>query len=136
MRTLFRQWLLYLLSLYVLDRLCTWIRIDTAHALVLSASAFFILQTIGKPILKILWLPINILTLGLFSWVLSVVIVFLVVFFIPGFHVTGFALQRLALFGYSIPEIHLKIFWTYLLFSIILSWMIGFLHWLLIDSSK
>ena len=65
-------------------------------ALVLGLLNVFI-----KPLLVILTLPINILTLGLFTLVINAVIIMLVSAIVPGFKVDGF--------------------WYALLFSIVLS---------------
>ena len=54
-------------------------------AVVLGALNLFI-----RPILIILTLPINILTLGLFSFVINALLVLLVSALVPGFLVTGF----------------------------------------------
>ncbi|HCP08459.1 MAG TPA: hypothetical protein DIT25_01520 [Candidatus Moranbacteria bacterium] len=43
-----------------------------------------------KPILLILTLPINILTLGLFTLVINAVLILLVAAIVPGFQVAGF----------------------------------------------
>jgi putative membrane protein len=43
-----------------------------------------------RPILFILTLPINILTLGLFTLVIMACLVMLVSYIVPGFHVDGF----------------------------------------------
>lgn len=54
-------------------------------AVVLGALNFFI-----RPIILILTLPINILTLGLFSLVINALLVLLAAFLVPGFFVSGF----------------------------------------------
>jgi putative membrane protein len=60
-----------------------------------------------RPILVILTLPINVLTLGLFTFVINGLLVMLASSIIPGFHIDGF--------------------WTAVLFSIITSVISGFL---------
>lgn len=54
-------------------------------AVVLGALNFFI-----RPILMVLTLPINILTLGLFSLVVNALLVWLASYLVPGFTVTDF----------------------------------------------
>lgn len=49
-----------------------------------------ILNTIVKPILHLLALPITILTLGLFALVINAVVILLVDAIVPGFSVDGF----------------------------------------------
>ena len=46
-----------------------------------------LLQIFVRPILKILLLPINIVTLGLFSWLINVLILWLVTMIVPGFEI-------------------------------------------------
>lgn len=67
-----------------------------------------IANTIVKPVLVVLTLPITMLTLGLFVLVINAVLVLLVSSFVPGFTVTGF--------------------WVALLFSLVLSLVNGVLH--------
>lgn len=67
-------------------------------ALVLGALNFFI-----KPILTILTLPINILTLGLFSFVLSALMVLLAAEIVPGFIVGSFL--SAVIFGFLVSVI-------------------------------
>lgn len=75
---------------------------------VVVAVALGIVNAILKPILVILTLPINILTLGLFTLVINAVLVLLVSSVVPGFHVDGFV-------------------WA-LIFGLVLSLVNGFLH--------
>lgn len=65
-------------------------------AVVLGAFNYFL-----RPILLVLTLPINIVTLGLFSLVINAALVLLAAMIVPGFGVTGF--------------------WTAVLFAIVLS---------------
>lgn len=49
-----------------------------------------LVNTFIKPIVFILTLPATIFTLGLFTFVINVLMIFLVATFVPGFHVNGF----------------------------------------------
>lgn len=55
--------------------------------LILAAIVLTVLQKILKPILKVLFLPINVVTLGLFSFVINVILIWLVTFLVPGFQI-------------------------------------------------
>jgi putative membrane protein len=55
--------------------------------LILAAIVLTILEKVIKPILKFLFLPINIVTLGFFSVVISVFILWLATYFVPGFNI-------------------------------------------------
>ncbi len=43
-----------------------------------------------RPVVRLLTLPLNILTLGLFGWVVSALLLWLVSSVVPGFYVNGF----------------------------------------------
>lgn len=60
-----------------------------------------LLNVIIRPILKLLFLPINIVTLGIFSWIINVFILWLATRIVPGFHIepTIFLGYRLGEFG-------------------------------------
>ncbi|PID52605.1 MAG: hypothetical protein CR972_01215 [Candidatus Moraniibacteriota bacterium] len=68
---------------------------------IIASLALGILNGIVKPILKVLALPITILTLGLFSGLLNVLL-FLLLTFIPGVSIDGFFSAVLALLVVSI----------------------------------
>lgn len=63
--------------------------LDFTTALVV-ALILGIINAFLKPILLILTLPINILTLGLFTFVLNAILIILVSNIVPGFTVDGF----------------------------------------------
>ena len=72
------------------------IRIDGLVPAILAAVVLGILNAIVRPILVILTLPITVLTLGLFIFVINAFLFLFVASFIDGFHVAGF---WTALFG-------------------------------------
>lgn len=55
-----------------------------------------ILSVVVKPILLILTLPINILTLGLFTFVINAVVLLITSRIVPGFTIDGFGTALLA----------------------------------------
>nr|WP_295929072.1 phage holin family protein [uncultured Dyadobacter sp.] len=57
---------------------------------IIVAIVLGILNTFLKPVLQILALPITILTLGLFYFVVNVFIIYLATFLVDGFAVSGF----------------------------------------------
>jgi putative membrane protein len=65
------------------------IHYDSLVALIIAAAILGIANAIVRPILIILTLPISILTLGLFLFVVNGAVFWLVGHFSPGFHVHG-----------------------------------------------
>jgi len=66
------------------------IRVDGITAALIVAVLLGIINAILKPILIVLTLPITILTLGLFTFVINALLVLLVDLLVPGFDVVNF----------------------------------------------
>ncbi len=66
------------------------IRVDSFTSALLAAIVLGLFNTFLRPILSILALPANLLTLGLFSWVISAFLIWLTGRVVPGFEVSGF----------------------------------------------
>ncbi len=66
------------------------VRVTGAMPALLAAILLGVVNAFIKPILLILTLPINLLTLGLFSFVINALLILLVDALVPGFEVDGF----------------------------------------------
>ena len=66
------------------------ITIDGAGTLAGAALLLGVVNAIVRPVLIVLTLPITILTLGLFLFVVNAMTFGLVAYFLPGFHIAGF----------------------------------------------
>jgi putative membrane protein len=55
--------------------------------LIIASVVLTLLQQIVRPVLAILLLPINLVTLGIFSWVINVLILWMAIALVPGFHI-------------------------------------------------
>ena len=65
--------------------------------LILAGIVLAALETLVRPVLKLLFLPINVITLGLFSWVINVVILWLATYLVPGFQIGNLVLFQVTL---------------------------------------
>lgn len=84
------------LGLLVVDLVVPGVDIATFPAALLAAVAIGLVNGSIKPILSILTLPINFLTLGLFSLVVNGICFWLASLLVPGFAVHGFLAMILA----------------------------------------
>ena len=66
------------------------VSVDGYMAAFVAGLAIVIVNTIIKPILVILTLPIEIITLGLFTLVINAALIMLAAYVVPGFGVDGF----------------------------------------------
>jgi putative membrane protein len=78
------------LALLLADAMFQKIWFDNQQATLIAALVLALVNTYLRPLVVILTLPINILTLGLFTLVINALMLKLVSWFIPAFHVEGF----------------------------------------------
>jgi putative membrane protein len=76
------------LGLWLADRLLSGVSFDTAGSLILAAVLLGIANAIVRPVLFFLTLPLTIVTLGLFIFIVNGLTVALVAWIIPGMKVT------------------------------------------------
>ncbi|MBE0416663.1 MAG: phage holin family protein [Coriobacteriia bacterium] len=69
------------------DRL---LQVDGPEAALWAALVLAVANAFVRPVVKILSLPITILTLGLFALVVNALMIYLVAWVVPGVHTTGF----------------------------------------------
>ena len=78
------------LALWVADALFDGVRIHGAWAYIIGAAVLGIANAILKPILTILTLPLIILTLGIFYFVINIAMLLLAEWIAPDFSIDGF----------------------------------------------
>ena len=66
------------------------VTVDTFYAALIASIVLGLLNLIVRPILFILTLPITIITLGLFTFVLNALLFWFAASFLEGFNVSGF----------------------------------------------
>ena len=87
---IFIRWLILTFSIIVTSYLLDGIHVSGFIPAFLAAAILSILNAVFRPILLILTLPINILSLGLFTFVINALMLLMVSGVIPGFNVSGF----------------------------------------------
>ncbi|CDM97423.1 MULTISPECIES: phage holin family protein [Limnospira] len=86
----FLTWLLAAIALSITAYLVPGFALDSWQAAAVGAIVMGLVNAIIKPILTILTLPLTLLTLGLFLFVVNAISLYLVAQFTPGFTINGF----------------------------------------------
>lgn len=89
--------------------------------LIIAAVVLTLLQQVARPVLNILFLPINLVTLGVFSVVINVALLWLATYLVP-----GFTIESMILFGVELNQ-----FFSLLVISFLISFLQNFLGFLL-----
>lgn len=90
-----------------------------------------IFNLIIKPLLNLLLMPINLLTLGAFRWVINVIVLFLVTLFVNDFQIVAINFSGTSFGGFVIPSISLTFFWSLILISFIVETVSSIINWFL-----
>jgi putative membrane protein len=83
-------WLINAAALFVLPYLMQSIRVESFTTALIAALVLGLVNTLIRPILVLLTLPVTVLTLGLFILVINGLLFWAVANFVHGFHVAGF----------------------------------------------
>ena len=84
------SWVINALALLALPYIFESIRVDSFVTALVTALLLGLINTLIRPILIVLTLPINVLTLGLFTFVINGLLFWFVAAFVQGFSVAGF----------------------------------------------
>ena len=83
-------WIINAAALFVLKYVFPWVTVDSFTAALIAALVLGLINTLIRPVLVILTLPVTLLTLGLFIFVINGLLFWWVGSFVDGFHVSGF----------------------------------------------
>lgn len=90
MRSLIIRFFATVFALSLADYLLEGILLDGVYAAIIAAIILGVLNLVVRPILVVLTLPVTIITLGLFLFVLNAMLFWFVGSFVEGFQVAGF----------------------------------------------
>jgi putative membrane protein len=102
MFTLFARWVLNALALYIVAQIIPGIRLMDFVSALVAVAVIAAVNVFIKPLLLIVTLPITILTLGLFAFIINAILLLLASRIVPGFIVDGFGAALLGSILFSV----------------------------------
>ncbi len=130
MKTLLRYFLINLVSLWVTTLIIPGLSYTGGFkSLAIGAVAFMLINFILVPLLKILFLPLNLLTLGLFAWITNVLALFALTT-VSDFQLAPYTFQGFSSSFFSIPPYDLSPFLVAIVASFIIGAITHFMQWL------
>jgi putative membrane protein len=131
MKSLFRYFLINLVSLWITTEVITGLYYTGGfRVLLIGAGIFTLINLILVPLIKILLLPLNILTLGFFAWLTNVIALYALTTIVPYFKLRPFIFSGYELNGFIIPGVELSVLWVAIVASILIGLITHILHWL------
>lgn len=112
MTSLLLRWLLSALALLAVAYIYPGVKVESFFAAAVAALALGLVNALVRPILVVLTLPVTIVTLGLFLFVINALLFWLVAQIIQGFAVQGFLAALIGSILYS-------------LITTVVNWLVG-----------
>ncbi len=102
MMKLLSKWLLSAAALLFVAYIYSGVEVKTFTAALIAAFVLGLLNTIVRPILVLLTLPVTVVTLGLFLFVINALMFWAAASLLDGFQVTGFVAALIGSLIYSV----------------------------------
>ncbi|HKY74294.1 MAG TPA: phage holin family protein [Patescibacteria group bacterium] len=131
MKTFFKLIVFTTVSLYLISRVFPSIQFVDINTLLVTGLVLTILTVFVRPFLKILLLPVNIITFGLFAWIINILVIYLATLLVPGFKVGSISIPAIIVGPFMFPSFTLSTFWSLFLVSWLISIGNGILGWIL-----
>ena len=132
MKPFLRHVLINLLVIYLVDSTYRGFSIQhDAKTLITAAVIWLLLNKVVKPVIKLLLLPINLITLNLFSWAVSLITLFLLPLIVSGIKISPYNFPGFNYQGFSIPPIYLNLFFSFVVTSALLNLYHNIIMWLI-----
>lgn len=130
MKSLARGIFFNALSLFLLTLILPGIKVYGGFATFIIAGFFLTLMyKILKPILNLVSLPLNILSLGMFSFFINVIIFYLATILVPNISISEFTYPGFTLVGFVVPKISFNTFFAFVIISAFHSVFVNFFTW-------
>ncbi|HVT01720.1 MAG TPA: phage holin family protein [Patescibacteria group bacterium] len=119
------------LSLFIVSSMFSGLQITGGFGSILYIGAWLsVLTLVLDPIVKVIILPLNILTLGLLSFLTTLVSLILIAFFYKNLHVTNFVFSGFSFLGINIGQISFSGFLPIIAISATIYFLNKLIGWL------
>ena len=102
---LLSKWLLSAVALLALSQIYTGVQVSSFGAAMIAALVIGLFNIVLRPVLVLLTLPVTVLTLGLFLFVINALLFWAAASMLDGFQVAGFGAALLGSLAYSVMGI-------------------------------
>lgn len=120
------------ISLFILSQVISGVKISGGiQTLLFAGFVLSLLFILLKPILNIFSLPLNVVTLGLFSFITNAVLLYLLTVFVPNIIISSFTFNGFSFSGFIIPKIQFNTVYAFIVSAALLSLIINFFNWLI-----
>lgn len=131
MKRILRHFVVDTTTLFLVSRIASGLVFERGfETLLLAGLALTATSLLAKPVINILLLPLNLITFNLFRWLSSAIALYIVTLIVPSFKITGFFFAGFSSQWLDIPAMNLEGILAYVVYAFILSFITGFIYWL------
>lgn len=131
MKRFLRYFLVHLATLWISSQILPGLVLEGGfRTLALGAIGLMIINIAVLPLLRLMLLPLNLLTLGFFTWAVNVVGLYILTIIIPQIRLVPFNFSGINLAGFAIPETNLNVLQVAIIASLLIGFIAQFLKWL------
>lgn len=132
MKTFLRAISIYLLILYFVPQFVPGFTVEGGiSTYIIGAIALAIMFLVIKPILTFISLPVNLVTLGLFSLFINALLLYLLTILVPDITIQPFTYNKLDLGLLIIPKLVFNTFFAYLYTGFLIAAIDSWIKWLM-----
>lgn len=132
MKGILRNTVFNAIALFILTQILSGVKVSGGiQTLILSGFILSILFIVLKPILNLFSLPLNMVTLGLFSFLTNAILLYILTIIVPNVSISQFTFNGFSFSGFVIPVMHFSTFWAFIISAAALALVINFFHWLI-----
>lgn len=129
MKLIAREFFFNAFSLWFTSQIIPGLVIKNSWVPILEGAGFLtLLMLLVKPILSILFIPINIMTLGLLSWFVNVIVVYLLTVIDLNIQIIPWTFPGWSFAGFVIPSWDMSYFVSLIVTTFVLTLCINLLH--------
>ncbi len=133
MKKLLRNLLLNAFAVYLADYYIAGVSISGNYlrSIAIITITLYVFNTLVKPVINVFLIPINLLTLGTFRWIINILAIFALTILIHNFIIDPFFFPGAGLFGIQVPSLMVGKILAVIITSIFISLVIGLGTWLI-----
>ena len=131
MKFVVRRWFVNAISLLIVSSFYPGLEITGGlKTIILAGLVITLINLIIKPLLKLFFLPVNLLTLGFFRWIINVICLYLLGFFVFAVNFSRFKFEGVSFLGVIVSSVEISFLVSLVICSFLLSLIVGFFYWL------
>lgn len=132
MRSILRNITINAFSLFLVSQILSGVKIEGGiSTFIISGFVLYLMEFFLRPVLTLITLPFNMATFGIFSFLINVIVFYLLTLFIPQVKISPFNTQGVSFAGFVIPNLIFNQFFAYIAASIVLSFIMFMIKWLI-----